>query len=723
MRYFKHLLAIVVLLLSFTACEKDNGLVPDSGIVVSLHELGLDVTSRATPSELGKPLAAQFVLDILDESKQRVVYHGPISENVIPVAPSTYTITASYGQNVQIAKDSPYYEGTVKGVTVASKEEKHVTIACKVANSLLSVKYANQKVFDDLYSYYQVIVQNGNMSIGLDNPGNSAYFVSGSKISVYFEGILKGSEQKVRHELQHDILLTPLTAGQHLILTLKAANVAADIAKVEVVTETIAATIPMEWLPKPKMQATGFVNNELSFVETESVDANIAFNTALALQDLKIVFNFEDPQFSALNGKEFLLSNAEDKQTIEKTLNIILPAVGDEQASVNFKNLVEKLQTKAGVPTSNSITLDVKANNRWSSEDASAKRTYVLKCGKPEFNVSVSNGTIWTKEFTINPFQITKGNQEKLSSGMVYQISENKEQWNDVPASELLRQGLTPGKTYFVRSLYRGVIASNIVEVTTYPEIVLPNGDMEQWHLTKTKEGSFFRKETVPRYYPYASGDSKAWWATNMERAVIWSVSPIQATTCPNVSYVSDVHSGSKAAEIRTSGHGGGYGTTDAGGASIIYEQSAFAGRLFLGSYAWQNKSEVQTLGHDYVSRPTALSFWYKYRPFKNDAFKVTVLLQNNGTTIASGTFIPAAYSTEDTAYKHCKLQLEYDPANVEFKPTTLYVEFASTSATVFKKNEQFQVSTSCNLQDFGTKSCHIGSALKIDDISLVYDK
>ena len=126
--------------------------------------------------------------------------------------------------------------------------------------------------------------------------------------------------------------------------------------------ETINATIPMEWLPKPKVEAEGFdENNTLTFVETEQKQAALNLNLSSALQDMKFKFNFQDEQFAALDKeKTYQLSVAEDKVAIETALATTLPNVGDKPESIDLSNLLAKIQTNAGVTTTNTIEIDVR---------------------------------------------------------------------------------------------------------------------------------------------------------------------------------------------------------------------------------------------------------------------------------------------------------------------------------------------------------------------------
>ena len=712
----------LVFALLWSGCSQEEELEAPSGIQIVLKEFQQEVHTRAVPADLDKPLAEQFDLQITEAGSNKLVHEGKVSSKFIPLRPATYDVAAAFGHKDNLGIDAPAYEGTAS-VTLKERETQQVNLTCKVSNALLSVKVENPELFQSEYSEYRVMLRTDAGYVKLEDFTQSIYFPTQTEFSLFLEGISKETGLMSLKPLSHNDIPTVCTAAQHIILTLKLSNVSADpsISKVEVLTEEISATIPMEWLPKPKIQnELGFVDNGLSFVETETKEAKLKFVTATPLQDLKLKFNFQDKDLEAHNNQEYLLSNPEHKAVLT-SLGLVVPEIGATAASLDLQALTQKLQTLDGATTTNTVEVDVKANNRWSSEDESVNRTYTLTCNKPQFTLTVPEASVWTKEFAFKAYDasnVTAGSPEKLREKMTYQLKENGQQeWQTVALSDLVCGNLKPNTTYQARSLYRNVIPSNEVTVTTYPTIELPNGNMEEWNFTETKEGRWPTYVQILRFFPYNKGSQDAWWATNMDRATIWTAFPYEITTSPNVSYVSDAHGGSKAAEVRTSGHGGGYATTG----TITYDDAAFAGRLFIGTYQWKN-GEVQTLGNAFASRPTALSFWYKYTPFKTDAFKVLIQLKNAAEeVIAEGTFVPEPYAAADATYQQCTIQLVYHEV-ADIKPTSIYVDFASTNATRMTKNTNFE-KTNYTYVNGATRQCYIGSRLKIDDITLVYDK
>lgn len=601
----------------FVACSEEENLSQTSktGFLVSLTE-DVKVDSRKTPEELGKPAASQFKLKITNQTTGSELYSGSYTEDLIPASTGMYEIEATYGDNPVLALDAPYYKGTAEA-DLADGESKTVQVNCKVANALASVVFDNSgtNTFESQFVSYGVRVSVNTSVTTLTNDGKSAYYCAGSMPVFTFVGTLRNGGGVKEVPLENSNLSSPSTfaAGKHCRITLKLSDAApglrVEISKVEVDSVTINETIPLEWLPKPKVEATGFDNNNtLAFVETEAVTPKLDFVLSSALQDMKLKFDFEDEQFASLDKeKEYLLSNAADKAAIEEALGILFPNVGDTQANIDLTALTDKLHTNNGTATTNAITVDVQANNRWSSEDELANLTYTLVCNKPEFSVSVQPGNCWSREFTIDEVQVTgNADVEKIKANLVYQyyngigwvncttrdnVTGRTQQFSST-AEEIAE------KTYKVRALYRGAIASAEVNATLEIPEQLPNSGFEDWY----EEDQDSHKNL---WFPYAQGASGAQWTTNNSETTNYRSESYCSTSAVKRSTVKN--SGNYAAWIRTVGHG--IANTNPSG--IFDWMEAITGTHTKGTLSYAD---------EFLSRPTKVSFYYHYIQKGDDA-------------------------------------------------------------------------------------------------------
>lgn len=712
MKYI-HFLYIGLLSLLFVGCQEEQwNNMQTGGFLISLNDdVSTEVTTKSTPAELGEPTTENFKLKIVNETTNNPLYDGAYKSGTIPASAGTYTVTAMFGDNSLVALDEPYYKGEQTGVVVEEGKTTSVQLACKVANALASVIFPDATEMAKIYESYWVKVAVENYSVKLKpNSTNSAYFQVGKEVSFYFEGE-KLNGQSVSAKLEHEDLPTTFEAADHYTLTLTFNDdLSLDISKVEAETVKINETIPMEWLPKPKVEAEGFIDNTLTFVETEIPEASIKLSTASALQDLKLKFDFQDEQFqsSLQTDKEYLLSNKEDRLAIETAMGITLPEIGTTGAILDLSPLLDKLQTNAGVQTRNSIEIDVKANNRWSSEVIDGQETpnlkYTLVCNKPEFTVSAYPGNIWTKEFTMNALmedQVTKGDFSKLSKKMKYQFSTNGESdWDDL-GEDLRKADLTPGTTYYIRGVYRGEVCSDPVAVSTYPIIELENGGLE---------GSSIVKGADKNNSEY--GAVYAWngWSTLNELTcdkctiiITWGNTAFNSRsgTRPS-SVVPEGSTGSSSAWIMTMGYG--YGGWSG-------PESYTPSELFLGSY-----SNGKNYGIPFSSRPDKLDFYYKYYPYNNDKSDIYIQIKGkNGELLGSASLNEV--NTVDQ-FSKASLEIKYDETYKNIEPETLIIVFKSGFNTDVK-----DYGTGSKTGNNSAEPSHRGSELYIDDISLVYGK
>lgn len=706
MKYI-HSLYIGLLSLLFIGCQEEQlNNMQTGGFQISLQDVAADITTKTLPKDLEDPIVSNFHLKITNENNGISTYDGAYISDLIPASTGVYSITATHGDNPPLAKDNPYYKGDTTGVKLEEDQVASVELKCRVANALASVVYTSEAMFKEVFTDYRVKVGIGSLTLDLKNgTTESAYYQAGSIPTFTFVGILKGNGKEVTKVLEDTKLTDPSTfaAGQHCKITLSLSTTTSGlnlhIEKVEATPVTITATIPMEWLPKPKVEAEGFIDDTLTFVETETPEASIKLSTASALQDMRLKFHFEDPQFEALNRDTgYLYSNPADKDIINTTLGISL----SDENKIDLSSLLTKLQTKAGETTNNSIEIDAKANNRWSSEEIEGQETpnlkYTLTCEKPEFTVSAYPGNIWTKEFTMNALmedQVTEGDFSKLSANMKYQFSTNDESdWTDL-GEDLRKADLTPGTTYYVRGLYRGKIASKVIEVKTYPIIELQNGSLTDYSIVKGKDGD--------KWNGYGSQFEWTGWATLNELTTpkcTWTA--YSYNTRSGTRPINDVRNGSNdnvAVWIITIGYG--YGGTNSSPKNVTPSE------LFLGTY--------NTKGIEYNSHPTGVKFFYKYTPYDNDKSDIFIQLLNNDIVLGEGSL---QETNTISNYIEYTMNINYKDEYKHLSPNKISLVFKSGFNTSVESREEGGLTSS----DTANPKFR-GSELYIDDISLVYDK
>ncbi len=291
---------------------------------------------------------------------------------------------------------------------------------------------------------------------------------------------------------------------------------------------------------------------------------------------------------------------------------------------------------------------------------------------------------------------------DALAASQIYLSTDNKNFSVATPTisgAEFTLNNLAANTTYYVKALYDEAF-STVVSFHTETATQLTNSDMETW--AKTTSGSY-----------YECWDVTGWATYN----------PMTTASGANLAYVkrsgtaqsTDKHGGTYAAELRTIGWGSGnsaWGTISSSNPKYITK-----GMLYLGTSPtdYDKLSSQVTQGITFASRPSSISFWYKYSK-KNSADYggMTVWVKDAaGNVIASG----SQSGLNATAYTQVTVPLTY--AAHAAKAASIFVEFASSDNPNYatRSTDWFTVPSFGNLSDGKFQ----GSSMFIDDIALNY--
>lgn len=732
MKYIYLLLACLVM--AGCAEEEKWGTGNGTGFLVSLDDVSVEVTTRAASEEFNLVVTK----DGTSDSKSYTLTAG--STQFVPVSVGTYNIKATSATELDGVSWNPYYVTEEKDVEIAEEDtQKSITLTAKYGCALVSVTFPEG--LNEIFKDYHVTVAANTHSLELTPSRSQAYVEAGTEVSLSFGGTKLSGEVVKDKPLTHGNLPSTFAAADFYKITLAMGDdLTLDIAKVEEKTIDITEEIPLDWLPKPKMEANGFdSNNTLTFVETEAKTPKLDLKLSHALQDIKFKFNFQDEQFAGSldANKEYLLSNADDKAAIESALGITLPEIGAETGSLDFSPLVAKLQTNAGTTTNNAVEIDVKANNRWSSEDTEVNRTYTFVCNKPEFSVAVQPGNCWSREFTVDEVTVTgNADAEKIKSNLVYQYYDGTN-WVECKTRDNVAgrtqqfsgtaENITK-KDYKVRALYRGAIASAEVNAELETPEQLPNSGFEDWYWNQIHEDSRLNPFDSDTYtiYPWSRDEKSPFWNTNNDFTTRnrGSFSNVY-NSFPAVSFVDEAHGGSWAVELRNTSNGRGNTLP-----SNVLSMNKVAGELFVGDInvttggtdaTPSGDKYTITEGRSFLVRPTALKFWYKYAPLNTDTWRVRIQLLDSGDNVIIEKTVDS--SEVQSNWKEETIELDYLDEIEYAKCAKICIYFASTITV--GDNMQYEKSDYTIWLDSERSFSNIwhGSTLTIDDISLVYDK
>lgn len=296
--------------------------------------------------------------------------------------------------------------------------------------------------------------------------------------------------------------------------------------------------------------------------------------------------------------------------------------------------------------------------------------------------------------------------------------------------------GLTPAIKYVSLKAVCGTFEKTVPEFTTEIEEAVPNGDFSEVsntiNIDRIKAGGQYKYglTTMQNWSSINVDEPNAWASVNKKTAYAgaanqntWFVVP--STLASNgevvVRSVAYDHSGSDPA---LDNHGLNVLKKYSRNAPASFASKA-SGELFLGSYSYDG-TEHREDGISFPSRPSSVSFDYKYAPVSNESASVEVaVLDSEGAAIASGTLTLG----ESQSYKNQTVSLSYNAGTFGKKAAKLQICFKST------KNENVSVPVPTNLEDVSNttslsgqtiatnayKSLCVGSVLTIDNVKLGY--
>lgn len=302
--------------IALVSCQNETDIaLPEGGLRVTLNHVSTTTYTRATPAQLGEPVADRFNLKV-DDAAGVAKYSGKFTDQLIRLVGGKYTVTASYGDNPVLDIDAPYYVGT-QSVTVTDGQESSAEIRCTVGNALISVVFGRNEAekarFEKFYQSYGVNVKVGEQSLNLSSDAKSAYFRAGTHPELEFTGVLKANGEQVRTTMDLSGTVFPQTfqAADHAIVTLTLPDpesaAVIEISKVELEEATMEETIPLSWLPIPQASA------EHQYVDGNLVGTNVTFTNSYPGMAWKaVVTDADGTEYRTIQGTGSLSSTYSD---------------------------------------------------------------------------------------------------------------------------------------------------------------------------------------------------------------------------------------------------------------------------------------------------------------------------------------------------------------------------------------------------------------------------
>ena len=370
-------------------------------------------------------------------------------------------------------------------------------------------------------------------------------------------------------------------------------------------------------------------------------------------------------------------------------------------------------------------TLNEAKSNSWELKDVLVANRYTLNCNPdlPSFTLPEQmEGDVWSTFIYITPMTAANMSSkpemtEKVLANIVYEASAI----NDTGKTVIT--GLVANNQYTIRSRFGSIICTNSQQVTMESAEQLENGNFESvWNKKEINGGNGSWSRPLYCYYlpgwntrnerTTKGGESATGWGTGVGYGVWWR-------WCSGTVPTADSSKDANAVEISTLAF---YNKKVSGTWSRdeVYTYTrdngtAYAGYLFTGTF--DKNTDTYTLGIQHESRPTSISFDYKYSPVINDKCLAYAKVYNADKKEIASTI--EFNSSEQEEYTAQTLKFEYNKEHMQSKAKYITVFFQSgydtTISNMHRENGDYGSSP------FGEDRV-VGSVLKIDNVVLNYD-
>ncbi|MGM9797024.1 MAG: DUF4493 domain-containing protein [Parabacteroides sp.] len=303
-------------------------------------------------------------------------------------------------------------------------------------------------------------------------------------------------------------------------------------------------------------------------------------------------------------------------------------------------------------------------------------------------------------------------------------ITADGQQWVDT------LRGLNPETEYQIRAVYQSMVidgekterVSDEQSLLTEKEENLPAKDvaLDEWsHKEVYKETIWSFGTTglgIDEWWPYAEGGS-SWWATRNAL----TTSQRSGVSCYYTSYSGTIEAEGyrgSAAEISTLGWGKGNTYTQSMTGVFIYNKTP--GMLFIGSHsATSDGNETMNYGHDFASRPTAFSFYHKFKSINNESFKAYMVVENRDNGIVELGRGELVSSEDKDSFGNAPTRVEIHYSNTQLKATHMYIVFVSSTAA---EPSVGLSNGSLDALNGYSDSRYVGNVLTVDNVELIYE-
>ena len=693
--------------------------------------------SAEVPAEL-IPALDEFEVEVYKDEEgteklrlYRDTYANSVGK-IIRLNTGKYRLLAQHGDSLGCGFGKPYFVADRSFELTPEDPKQSVSATAMLGNVMLDVAFS-ENVPGSYYDWYVIVRHQDHKKKSLKfmkdetRPG----FIPGGSVVVEFyadltgEGDWKYAATEPRTYSPNDYVHVSIDVEP------RKSNMLFNIT-VNDTEETVA--VPMElpsWVTPqeaPSISLAGFdENNKCRVIEGVDVGAggSVSILARGGIAECKLSVESDLLERAGYPvGQQIDLADI-DAETAQKLNEAGIEWNDDisgsrELSYINLNGVVEYLnaKSKASNQEKNLATFTLYVKDMVQKE-SSVTFTVVSVPINP--SISIKDYNIWATRLVAPIVTVSEGANRSLFK--VQFRKQGSPAWTDLNDHKLHGTGLSlrcddienlePNTTYQLRVIYNNNqdVVSKALSVTTEAAQQIGNSGFEDFSAETHKfsiKGATTSQSSRAFNQPWASGETDKWWAVNSKKTLLEQVSSgnLDYKVFPTVTYSVDCAAGLKSAVIMSV-----QVNLDADSGNEGDVPVKAVGELFIG--ASDSHGEHQKEGHTFTSRPSAMSFKYKYTPVNNETFKVRIELRDK-----DGNIIAAQEETSRGAagsWTECKMNLDY--LDITAKASSIFVSFMSSSL----KDAQAGYGTGSAVIDGTQYNARIGSVLKVDDVRLLY--
>lgn len=725
LRFYPVILAILCASCSKNVITPTEESAQEGTLTLELTAQQKEPASKASVTETDGPDINEFRVAIYKKENQMRLYNDSYANTVgrtIKLNAGEYRLVAQHGDSLGYGFNKPYY--LADPTFTIAKGANTLTAVAKLANVKLAVNFDSS--IRDFYSDYYAVVKHNRYqgkSVKFTKSETRNGYLPAGELVLEVYAIVSGEWKyykmdPVEYKPNDFVTFNITTNNQEGNLAISIIT-ESSVDKKEENVEIPSIALPQD---APSINLSGFEQEGHihSFVEGASVQGHNAMANFIAKASIKNCYLTIDSDYLEAKG----ISGKIDFANLTSEAAIDLKNAGfawDESmlasrtfSFIDFTGVVKKMMEEIKAATEDvtvgAFTIEV--------IDAVGKKTsesFSIKSLGVKLVLDANAGNVWARKLETSSVSVTNG----VPSLVGLQCSPDGVAWFDSEVSSTASNGivtfgpltLVPSTDYWVRAVYNhGKNVSNVVKIHTEDALQVGNSGFEDYQAVEysfKQQGS--STKTQLWYLPYKAGETDPWWACNSKKSMPSSITGLTPTWCkcfPTSGYVKDCFKGSKAALIFTTDIGG----SNTSGTLGPGTHEEHEGELWIGTA--DDKGNHVSDGHAFASRPSKLSFMYKYAPKNSEKFMVESWIKDaEGQVIATAN--ENAGPAADSWTKHT---LDYNYTVRNKKAASIYIMFRSCYG-----EGEVSIGVKFDLGE-GTVEAHAGSMLKIDEVELIYE-